>query len=91
MHTVRFGGAGVGSGQAGSIALNTDLAFAAGVARYEFTPDSIDVAAGDTARTLSPRGASPVVAIEPDGFVRAVNATASGEGARPAVDLGPPD
>ncbi len=87
VHTVRFGGAGVGSGQAGSIALNTDLVFAAGSAQYNFTADSIDIAAGDTARTLSPRGVSPVVAIEPDGFVRAVNATAAGEGARPAVNV----
>ena len=60
---------------------------AAGGAQYNFTADSIDIAAGDTARTLSPRGASPVVAIEPDGFVRAVNATAAGDSARPAVNV----
>ena len=87
VHTVRFGGDGVGSGQNGSIALNTDLVFAVGSARYEFTADSIDIAAGDTARTLSPRGGSPVVAIETNGFVRAVNATAAGDSARPAVNV----
>ena len=87
VHTVRFGGAGVGSGQAGSIALSTDLVSAAGGAQYNFTADSIDIAAGDTARTLSPRGGSPVVAIESGGFVRAVNATAAGDSARPAVNV----
>ena len=87
VHTVRFGGDGVGSGQNGSIALNTDLVFAVGSARYEFTADSINVRAGETARTLSPRGGSPVVAIEADGFVRAVNATAAGDSARPAVNV----
>ena len=87
VHTVQFGGAGVASGQAGSIALNTDLEFTMGSARYEFTDDSINVRAGDTARTLAPRGGSPVVAIEPDGFVRAVNATAAGDLARPAVNV----
>ena len=87
VHTVEFGGAGVASGQAGSIALNTDLELAMGSARYEFTADSINVTAGETARTLAPRGGSPVVAIEADGFVRAVNATAAGEGARPAVNV----
>ena len=87
VHTVEFGGAGVASGQAGSIALNTDLELAMGSARYEFTADSINITAGETARTLSPRGGSPVVAIEPDGFVRAVNATAAGDSARPAVNV----
>ena len=87
VHTVRFGGPGAGAGQNGSIALNADLVFAVGSARYEFTDDSINVRAGDTARTLSPRGGSPVVAIESGGFVRAVNATAAGEGARPALNV----
>ena len=87
VHTVRFGGDGVGPGQNGSIALNTDLVFAVGSARYEFTADSIDIAAGEDARTLSPRGGPPVVAIESDGFVRAVNATAAGDSARPAVNV----
>ena len=87
VHTVRFGGPGAGAGQNGSIALNTDLVFAVGSARYEFTADSIDIAAGEDARTLSPRGGSPVVAIETNGFVRAVNATAAGDSARPAVNV----
>ena len=86
-HTVEFGGAGAGLDQAGSIRLLADLAGEAGGIKYEFTSDTIDVAAGATARTLSPPGAAPVVAIETNGFVRALNATAAGDSARPAINL----
>ena len=86
-HTVEFGGAGAGLDQAGSIRLLADLAGEAGGIKYEFTSDTIDVAAGATARTLSPPGAAPVVAIESGGFVRALNATAAGDTARPAINL----
>ena len=86
-HTVEFGGAGAGRDQAGSIRLLADLAGEAGGIKYEFTSDTINVAAGATARTLSPPGAAPVVAIERGGFVRALNATAAGDGARPAINL----
>ena len=86
-HTVEFSGAGAGLDQAGSIRLLADLAGEAGGIKYEFTSDTIDVAAGATARTLSPPGAAPVVAIETNGFVRALNATAAGDTARPAINL----
>ena len=86
-HTVEFGGAGAGRDQAGSIRLLADLAGEAGGIKYEFASDTINVAAGATARTLSPPGAAPVVAIERGGFVRALNATAAGDGARPAINL----
>ena len=86
-HTVRFGGDGAGRDQAGSIRLLADLAGEAGGVGYEFTADSIAVAAGATARTLSPPGAAPVVAIESGGFVRALDATAAGDGARPAINV----
>ena len=85
VHTVEFGGGAVDRMQTGSIALNTGLEFAMGSARYEFTADRINITAGEDA--LAPRGMSPVVAIQPDGFVRAVNATAAGDSARPAVNV----
>ncbi len=85
VHTVRFGGDGVGRGQAGSIALNADLEWTAGGARYNFTADSVPVQAGENA--LAPRGRSPVVPIEADGFVRAINSTGAGDAARPAVNV----
>ena len=85
VHTVKFGGDGVGRGQAGSIALNADLEWTGGGARYNFAADSIPVQAGENA--LAPRGRSPVVAIETDGFVRVINSTAAGGGARPAVNV----
>ena len=87
VHTVRFGGGGAGASQNGSIRLLADLAGEAGGVGYEFTADSIAVAAGTTALTLSPPGAAPVVAIESGGFVRALNATAAGDTARPAINL----
>ena len=86
-HTVVFGGDGAGLDQAGSIRLLADLAGETGGIVYEFTSDRIPIAAGATARTLSPPGAAPVVAIESDGFVRALNATAAGDSARPAINL----
>ena len=86
-HTVKFGGDGAGRDQAGSISLLADLAGRDGGVRYEFTNDSIAVAAGASASTLSPPGTAPVVAIESDGFVRTLNATAAGDSARPAISL----
>ena len=87
VHTVRFGGAGVDANQSGTIALGVALEGREGAARYAFPAGSIPVRAGEDAQTLAPSGASPVVAIESDGFVRAVNATGAGEDARPAIDV----
>ena len=85
VHTVEFGGGAVDRMQTGSIALNTGLELAMGSARYVFTDNRINITAG--AAALAPRDMSPVVAIEADGFVRAVNATAAGDLARPAVNV----
>ena len=87
VHTIRFGGDGVDADQNGTIALGTALEGRESAARYAFPAGAIPVRAGEAARTLSPPGTSPVVAIEYDGFVRAVNATGAGEAARPAIDV----
>ena len=87
VHTVRFSEKSAESNQNGTIVLNVALEGEAGGARYSFTADTIFIRSGDNARTLVPFGAMPVVAIEPDGFVRAVNATGAGDDARPAIDV----
>ena len=87
VHTVRFGGAGVDADQNGTIALGVALEGREGAARYAFPAGAIPVRAGADAQTLAPSGAMPVVSIESDGFVRAVDATGAGEDARPAIDV----
>ena len=87
VHTVRFGGGGVDASQSGSIALSTGLEGEAGGILYGFANDTIHVRAGETARTAYPAGPSPAVAIEPDGFVRAVDATGGGDSARPWINV----
>ena len=87
VHTVRFSEKSAESNQNGTIVLSVALEGEAGGARYSFTADTIFIRSGDDARTLAPPGAMPVVAIEPDGFVRAVNATGAGDDARPAIDV----
>ena len=87
VHTVQFGGAGVDADQSGAIELGVALEGREGAARYAFPAGAIPVRAGADAQTLAPSGAMPVVAIERDGFVRAVNATGAGEAARPAIDV----
>ena len=87
VHTIRFGGDGVDASQSGTIALAVALEGRGGAAWYAFPAGAIPVRAGADARTLAPSGAMPVVAIEPDGFVRAVNATGAGGDARLAIDV----
>ena len=87
-HTVRFDGPGVGRNETGAIALNTDLSGRdAGGTPQEFTDDSIPVRAGEHAVTIRPAGAMPVVAIDPDSFVRRINVVDGGESVRPAVNV----
>ena len=87
-HTVVFGGDGVDAGQSGTIRLLASLEGEVdGIVPYAFPAGDIPVAAGETARTLSPPGASPAAAIESNGFVRALNATAAGDTARPAINV----
>ena len=90
-HIVRLGGdaaAAAGISQNGTIRLLAGLEGVAGGALHTLAAGDIPVAAGETARTLSPPGAAaPVAAIEGDGFVRALNATAAGDTARPALNV----
>ena len=87
-HTVVFGGDGVDAGQSGTIRLLANLEGEVdGIVPYAFPAGAIPVRPGEEARTLSPPGASPAAAIEADGFVRALNATAAGDSARPAINL----
>ena len=87
-HIVRFGGDGVDDSRTGSIRLLVGLAGGEeGGAPRAFPAGSIPVGAGSGARTLSPPGDSPVAAIEMDGFVRALDATAAGDGARLAINV----
>ena len=88
-HVVRLeGGPAAGLGQGGAIRLLADLEGEAGGILYRLAAGtSIPVGAGAGARMLSPPGTSPVAAIEADGFVRGVNATAAGGGARPAINV----
>ena len=87
VHTVRFGGGGVNAGQSGTISLGVALEGREGAAWHAFPAGAIPVRAGEDARTLAPAGISPVVSIESNGFVRAVNATGAGDAARPAIDV----
>ena len=87
VHAVRFGGGGVDASQSGSIDLGVALGGREGSTRYAFPAGAIPVRAGEDARTLAPPGTMPVVAIERDGFVRAVNATGAGGAARLAIDV----
>ena len=87
-HIVRLAGDAAGASQGGTIQL---LAMPEGVVNgtlYTFSGGSIPVGAGESARTLSPPGvAAPVVAIERNGFIRALNATAAGDSARAAINV----
>ena len=87
-HIVRLEGDAAGIGQDGAIRLLADLGGAADGILYRLAAGtSIPVVAGEAARMLSPSCMSPVAAIEADGFVRGVNATAAGAGARPAINV----
>ena len=86
-HIVRFGGDGVDDSRTGSIRLLVGLAGEDGGVPRAFPAGSIPVGAGSGARTLSPPGDSPVAAIERNGFVRALDATAAGGGARLAINV----
>ena len=86
-HIVRFGGDGVDDSRTGSIRLLVGLAGEDGGVPRAFPAGSIPVGTGSGARTLSPPGDSPVAAIERNGFVRALNATAAGGGARLAINV----
>ena len=97
-HTIRFGGPGVDGGQAGTISLASELVGAAAAdadgAILRFADPTIRVEPGETARIVELReppapGAPPPppVAIERDGFARAVNATGAGSGARVAINV----
>ena len=90
VHTVRLaGGAAAAAGPAddGSIRLLVGLEGSSGGVRYAFPAGDITVRPGVEARTLSPPGAAPSAAIESNGFVRALNATAAGDGARAAINV----
>ena len=92
-HTVRFGGAGAAPDQHGEIRLvaglrgdapnGTSYALAAGA--------TIPVRPGAEASTLAPPGGAPVVAIDPNSFVRVVDASGGSGGSvgsvRPAIDV----
>ena len=103
VHTVRFGGDGVTSGQGGTVSLAVGLEGSAGSGGgggdggdggggsppLRFAAMQIPVAPGRVLHTaiLSHEQPDRAVAIEPDGFARAVDANAAGPGARPAVDV----
>ena len=87
-HTVRLEGDAAGASQNGTIRLLVGLEGAVNGALHRFDAGAIPVAPGESARTLSPPGATaPVAEIERDGFVRALNATGAGDGARPALNV----
>ena len=86
-HIVRLEGDAASASQNGTIRLLASLEGVANGTLYRLTPGPIPVGAGEGARTLSPPGLSPVAAIEDDGFVRGVNATAAGGVARPALNV----
>ena len=100
-HTIVFGGAGVGAGQNGTIELAADLEGRDGASGgpIRLARGLIPIAAGETVRTIElppapgpgePPGrdpAPPPAPITHDGFTRAVNGTAAGEAARPAINV----
>ena len=93
VHTVRFGGAGVGADLTGTVALAVGLEGAvdggSGQTLRLAATTPIQIAPGRILHTviLSQEQPGRVVAIEPGGFTRAVDATAAGPGARPAIDV----
>ena len=86
-HIVQLEGDAAGRDQNGTIRLLASLEGVENGTLYRLAAGNISVGAGAGARTLSPPGLSPVAAIEDNGFVRGVNATAAGAGARPAVNV----
>ena len=93
VHTVEFGGDGVGRGQTGAITLAVGLEGAgSGADRPRLAAGAIPVASGLTVHTVllpQQQGQDPPqpVRIEPDGFVLAVDGTAAGESARLAINV----
>ena len=101
VHTVTFGGAGVGRNQTGAVTLAVGLAGTAAAddgAPLHLAPGQIPLAAGLTVHTATLPPPPPPhqqqeqqehspVPIEPDGFTRAVNATGAGGAARPAINV----
>ena len=94
-HRISFGGAGVNSSQAGTISLASELVGSSSTgAVLRFADPSIPVERGETIRVVEQRDAPlpgapppPAVAIERDGFTRAVNATGAGNGTRVAINV----
>ena len=96
VHTVGFGGDGIGEDLNGTVRLAVDLEGAAndddddGRQPLRFAADTpIPVSPGRTQHTdkLARDQPNRTVAIEPDGFTREVDATAAGPDARPAVNV----
>ena len=87
VHTILFDGSGAEAGQSGAIRLNTALEGSLGGVNHSFAAGLIPVRAGEAEVALAPAGPLPVVAIERDEFVRAVDATGSGDAARPAINV----
>ena len=97
VHTVAFGGDGVGRDQAGTIELAVGLEGAgeeggSGGDRPRFAAGAIPVAPGRTVHTVllaqAPQGQQPPpVRIDRDGFTRAVDGTAAGVSARLAINV----
>ena len=87
VHTILFNGSGAAAGQGGTIALSADLVGTLGGVEHSFAAGLIPVRAGEAELALAPAGPLPVVAIERDEFVRAVDATGSGDAARPAINV----
>ncbi len=87
VHTILFNGSGAEAGQGGAIALSADLVGTLGGVEHSFEAGLIPVRAGEAELALAPAGPLPVVAIERDEFVRAVDATGSGDAARPAINV----
>ena len=86
-HIVQLDGDAAGRDQNGTIRLLAGIEGVENGTLYRLAAGPIPVGAGEGARTLSPPGVSPVAAIEDDGFVRGVNATAAGGVARPALNV----
>ncbi len=90
VHTVAFGGDGVGRNQSGAITLAVDLEGTGGqgVDPPRFAAGDIPVASGRMLETVLVAQTRPApVSIEPDGFTRAVDGTAAGEAARLAINV----
>ena len=90
VHTVAFGGDGVGRNQSGAITLAVDLEGTGGqgVDPPRFAAGDIPVASGRMLETVLVAQTRPApVSIEPDGFTRAVDGTAAGAAARLAINV----